>query len=89
MIDKFHYLKLGLAIVLGFVGTKMVVESGSSYLMEHALHVPIQWSLAVIFAVLGASIAASLIFPPPVPEMVEAAELTPEQLRKAQEELGG
>lgn len=89
VIDKFHYLKLGLAIVLGFVGTKMVVESGSSYLMEHALHVPIQWSLAVIFAVLGASIAASLIFPPPVPEMVEAAELTPEQLRKAQEELGG
>jgi tellurite resistance protein TerC len=88
VIDKFHYLKLGLAIVLGFVGVKMVVESGSSYLMEHAIHVPIQWSLAVIFAVLGASIAGSLVFPPPVKELVQAAELTPEQLRKAREEMG-
>jgi tellurite resistance protein TerC len=87
VVDKFHYLKLGLAVVLGFVGVKMVVESGSTYLMEHAIHVPIQWSLAVIFTVLAASIAASLLFPPPVPEMVEAAELTPEQLRKAQEEM--
>ena len=89
VIDKFHYLKMGLAVVLGFVGIKMVVESGSSYLMDHAIHVPIQWSLAVIFTVLGASIAASLLFPPPVAEMVEAAELTPEQLRKAQEEVRG
>lgn len=89
VVDKFHYLKLGLAIVLGFVGVKMVVESGSTYLMDHAIHVPIQWSLAVIFVVLGASVAASLMFPPPVKEMVEAAELTPEQLRKAQEEMSG
>ena len=57
--------------------------------MEHAIHVPIQWSLAVIFTVLGVSIAASLLFPPPVPEMVEASTLTPEQLRKAQEEMRG
>lgn len=89
VIDKFHYLKLGLAVVLGFVGSKMVVESGSAYLMEHPIHVPIQWSLAVIFVVLGASIAASLLFPPPVKEMVEAGELTPEQLRRAQEEARG
>lgn len=89
VVDKFHYLKLGLAIVLGFVGAKMVIESGSNYVMEHAVHVPIQWSLAVIFTVLGASIAASLLFPPPVPAMVEAGELTPEQLRKAQEEMRG
>jgi tellurite resistance protein TerC len=89
VVDKFHYLKLGLAIVLGFVGIKMVVESGSTYVMEHAIHVPIQWSLAVIFTVLAASIVASLIFPPPVAEMVEASKLTPEQLRRAQEEMQG
>jgi hypothetical protein len=55
--------------------------------LDHAIHVPIQWSLVVIFVVLGASIGASLLFPPPVKEMTEAAELTPEQLRKAQEEM--
>jgi tellurite resistance protein TerC len=89
VVDKFHYLKVGLAVVLGFVGVKMVIESGSSYVLDHAIHVPIQWSLAVIFVVLGASIAASLLFPPPVKEMVKAAELTPEQLRKAQEKMSG
>ena len=89
VVDKFHYLKLGLAIVLGFVGIKMVVESGSTYLMEHPIHVPIQWSLALIFTVLAASVVISLLFPPPVKEMVEAAELTPEQLRRAQEEVSG
>jgi tellurite resistance protein TerC len=89
VVDKFHYLKLGLAVVLGFVGIKMVVESGSNYVLDHAIHVPIQWSLAVIFTVLGASIGASLLFPPPVKEMVEAAELTPEQLGRAQEEMRG
>jgi tellurite resistance protein TerC len=87
VIDKFHYLKTGLAIVLGFVGVKMVAESTSGYLLEHPIHVPIQWSLLVIFLVLGISIAASLLFPPPQPALVEAGEPAPEQLRQAQEDL--
>ncbi len=86
VIDKFHYLKTGLAIVLGFVGAKMVIETASRYLPVHPVHVPIQWSLAVIFVVLGLSIAASLLFPPQ-PVVVEAGEPTPEQLRQAQEDL--
>jgi tellurite resistance protein TerC len=74
VIDKFYYLKTGLAIVLGFVGAKMIVESASEYVMEHAIHVPIQWSLAVIFIVLGTSIAVSLLYPPHEPALVEAEE---------------
>jgi tellurite resistance protein TerC len=56
VIDKFHYLKLGLAVVLVFVGVKMLI----TYL---ELHIPTLLSLAVVAGVLGASVVASLIFP--------------------------
>jgi len=55
VIHKFHYLKLGLAIVLTFVGVKMLV--GSVYEM------PIQSSLFVIATVLISSIVASIVRP--------------------------
>lgn len=63
VIDKFHYLQTGLSVVLGFVGLKMLVESVSSYVMEHAIHVPIELSLGFIGFVLAASVIISLIFP--------------------------
>ena len=63
VIDKFHYLQTGLSVVLGFVGLKMLVESISSYVMEHAIHVPIQLSLGFIGFILAASVIISLIFP--------------------------
>jgi tellurite resistance protein TerC len=56
VIDKFHYLKLGLAVVLVFVGVKMLI----TYL---ELHIPTLLSLAVVAGVLGTSVVASLIFP--------------------------
>lgn len=55
VIHRFHFLKLGLSVVLIFVGTKM--------LLTDVYHVPIGLSLAVITAVLGASVVASLRFP--------------------------
>jgi tellurite resistance protein TerC len=55
VIHKFHYLQLGLAVVLVFVGTKM--------LLVDIYHVPIGISLGVIALVLGTSVAASLAFP--------------------------
>ncbi len=55
VIHKFHYLKLGLSIVLIFVGAKM--------LASFRLHVPVGISLSVIALVLGGAIAASLLFP--------------------------
>ncbi len=63
VIEKFHYLQTGLSVVLGFVGIKMLVESLSSYVMVHAIHFPIAWSLAFIGFVLAASVVISLIFP--------------------------
>ena len=56
VMDKFHFLKLGLAVVLTFVGVKMVSHD--------FLHISTALSLAVVAGVIALSIGASLIFPP-------------------------
>jgi tellurite resistance protein TerC len=48
-------LKYGLAVILTFVGTKMIIESW--------VHIPILLSLGVVLGLLAASIAGSLIWP--------------------------
>lgn len=53
VIDKFQYLKFGLAVILGFVGVKMLIED--------FVHIPTTTSLAVVGVVLAASIAVSLL----------------------------
>ncbi len=55
MMDKFHYLKLGLATVLTFVGVKMVTHE--------IFHISTGLSLAIVAAVLTLSVVASLLFP--------------------------
>lgn len=59
IISKFYLLKYGLAIVLVFVGLKMVwlnpMFDG---------HFPITWSLGFILVTIALSVVASLIFPP-------------------------
>ena len=57
VVDKFVYLKLGLSVVLIFIGAKMLVEP--------FIHIPIVGSLGVVGAVLAASILASLRWPRP------------------------
>lgn len=56
VIHKFHFLKLGLSVVLVFVGVKMLVT-------YFDFHVPIGLSLGVIGGVLLISVVASLLFP--------------------------
>ena len=55
MMDRFHRLKTGLAVVLAFVGLKMCIA--------HLLPIPVQYSLLVIAAVLAGSVVASLAWP--------------------------
>jgi tellurite resistance protein TerC len=50
---KFYYLKLGLAVVLSFVGVKMVLAD--------IYHIPTTLSLAVIAVVLATAIVASVV----------------------------
>ncbi|MBS3916774.1 MAG: TerC family protein [Sulfuritalea sp.] len=52
MADRFHLLKYGLAIVLVFIGGKMLVAPW--------FHLPIQWSLAIVASIIGISVVASL-----------------------------
>lgn len=65
IMDKFHFLKYGLGLVLIFVGLKMVW-------LDHAFggKFPITWSLGIIGILLGTSITLSLLIPakPELPE---------------------
>jgi tellurite resistance protein TerC len=57
-VDKFHFLKYGLSIVLIFVGLKMVWLNdafGGKF--------PISYSLGFILGVIGLSVVVSLVFP--------------------------
>ena len=56
MHEKFHLLSYGLAIVLVFIGTKM--------LLIDVYKIPVSWSLAVTVTVLAATMLLSLRFPP-------------------------
>jgi tellurite resistance protein TerC len=51
--DRFHLLKYGLAMVLTFIGTKMLIMPW--------YHVPVQASLAIVAVLIGGSVIASLI----------------------------
>jgi len=65
VMDKFHRLKVGLALVLIFVGIKMAI-------MDY-YKIDVKVSLLVIAALIGGSIAASLIWP----KKPDAAEVVP------------
>jgi tellurite resistance protein TerC len=58
IIDKFHYLKTGLALLLTFIGLKMLAAN-----YVDAIGLTTTNSLLIILAILVISVAASLIFP--------------------------
>ena len=53
MADRFHLLKYGLAVVLIFVGTKMLIVEWYK--------IPVAISLAVVISVLGISMLLSIL----------------------------
>ena len=68
MMEAFRFLKIGLGLVLVFIGAKMCLESW--------VHVPAEISLLVVVGLLGASVSASLLWPGIPAE--EAEEKSPE-----------
>lgn len=70
VIERFHYLKIGISGVLVFVGGKMLAE-------YFDLHVPTYVSLLVVGGVLAASVIASLLFPRPEESAVVPDSPTP------------
>ena len=55
LMQLFHYLHYGLAVILAFVGVKM--------LLEGCCHIPIVFALGVIATILFVSIVASIVWP--------------------------
>jgi tellurite resistance protein TerC len=56
VVEKFHYLKMGLAIVLTFIGSKMLI-------FAVGVHIPIWMSLIFVAVILSSSVVASLVWP--------------------------
>lgn len=78
VVEKFHYLKIGLGIVLGFIGVKMLLPlvskvfawlfaalgmSGLATYSREIREIPISIALGVVVVVLLASVVASLMWP--------------------------
>lgn len=57
MMDLFHYLHYGLALVLMFIGAKM--------LLSYRYEIPTEWALGTVAAILLVSVVASLLNPKP------------------------
>src|SRR5229473_1904266 len=83
VVEKFHYLKIGLGIVLGFIGLKMLLplivkllsigvhalgHDGPLPYLQRFQNIPTLVALGVVAVVLLSSVAASLIWPKEKPE---------------------
>jgi tellurite resistance protein TerC len=61
VMDKFHYLKLGLSAVLAFVGVKMLLPDMSLALLGTSYKIPTPVSLGVVAGIITLAVVASLI----------------------------
>jgi len=64
VMQLFHYLKYALAIILGFIGVKM--------LLHEIFKIPTEIALGVVFVLLALAIIASIVFPKKDAEEVQA-----------------
>ncbi|MEU0286481.1 TerC family protein [Streptomyces sp. NPDC052492] len=64
LLDRFHYLSVGLALILGFIGVKLVLQATHETVSTAVPEIPSLVSLAVIVVVLAVSIAVSVLRPP-------------------------
>lgn len=84
IVDKFHYLKVGLSIVLIFIGLKMLGES--------FVHIPIAVSLGVVALILMSSVIASLRWPrhdlPSIPPLASLGQHHDSHSKKSEKKSG-
>ena len=60
LLERFHYLSKGLAVILAFIGVKLVLQASHKVISHDIPEIPSVASLAVIVAVLTASVVLSL-----------------------------
>jgi tellurite resistance protein TerC len=68
MLERFHYLGKGLAIILAFIGVKLIFQASHKVISTSVPEIPSVVSLVVIVVVLAASIVLSLRRPLPASE---------------------
>jgi tellurite resistance protein TerC len=67
VLSRFHYLRIGLGLVLAFVGMKM--------LLSDLYEIPIGLSLSIVVALIGGAIVASLLRPRREPHAAETSSV--------------
>jgi tellurite resistance protein TerC len=60
MMDRFHYLSKGLAVILGFIGVKLILQAAHKTISSSVPEIPSLVSLLVIVTVLAGSVLLSL-----------------------------
>ena len=60
LLEKFHHLSKGLAVILAFIGVKLVLQAAHKVISTSIPEIPSLVSLGVIVAVLTASVVLSL-----------------------------
>jgi tellurite resistance protein TerC len=78
LMDKFRYLKIGLGVILAFVGLKLIGETAFAEWAHHHEGLVIGASLGVIVASLAASIIASMVIKPKTVQ----AEVSPKVMER-------
>lgn len=63
LMDKFRFLNIGLALILAFIGFKLIFMPKEGIDQAFALKVPIEMTLLVIGGILTSSILASVLIP--------------------------
>ncbi|ELS57253.1 TerC family protein [Streptomyces viridochromogenes] len=65
LLDRFHYLSKGLALILAFIGVKLILQASHEIISSDVPEIPSPLSLGVITTVLAVTIALSMLRPPP------------------------
>ncbi len=73
LLDRFHYLGKGLAIILAFIGVKLILQASHENISLDIPKIPTLVSLAVIIVVLAGSVLLSLLRPLPVEDSTEGS----------------
>jgi tellurite resistance protein TerC len=79
LLNKFHLLSKGLAIILAFIGVKLILQASHKVISTSIPEIPSLVSLGVIIVVLTASIVLSLRNPQPEEPELESGDSTDEE----------
>ncbi|MFG2891196.1 TerC family protein [Streptomyces sp. NPDC048248] len=73
LLDRFHYLSKGLALILSFIGLKLILQASHKLFSSSIPEIPSPISLAVIVAVLATAVILSIRRPLPTAQEESAA----------------